>query len=483
MLPPALIQALSKLPPEASDLVHLVILHYEEELKVIRARLAEVEARLCSNSQNSDRPPSSDPPHQKVSGSNRSQGGRKKRPGGQKGHRGHTLQMSASPDHVEIHPVESCSGCGKNLRQVEILGYQVRQVYDLPEICLEVVEHRSERKCCPDCGEQVQGTFPPEAGSSVQYGPNLRSWISYLHNYQMLPYGRIAELISDLSGQRISTGTIRNFQQWAYEALEPFETALQEELQQQEVVCFDETGVRLEGGNTWVHLSTTEQLALFTLAENRGQAGMEEQGVLPKFTGVAIHDFWRSYFAYSCEHAVCNAHLLRELRAVAELHGQDWASEMADLLRQMNRLVDKARCRGDSQLPLNWQRRLYHQYDQILEKGLAQNPIPEKGAKSKPLNLLLRFQQFEFAVLRFFHDFSVPFTNNLAEQALRMLKVKMKVSGCFRSQTAGKYFMRIRSFFLSAQKQGFSAFQAAKAIFYHRINWDKDLRLSLQGAG
>lgn len=479
MLPVDLQKAIAKLPPEPRELLNLVILIYEEEHKKLSSRLAELEAKVSQNSQNSDKPPSSDPPYAKASGQ-RKRGKPTRRSGGQPGHKGSTLPFSASPDEVQIHRVERCSSCGEALSGSSVLDYQVRQVYDIAPIVIKVVEHRSEVKSCSCCGAAVVGAFPPEATGRVQYGSNLRSLVSYFHNYQMIPYARLVEIMGDLTGHRISEGTVYNYQNKAYERLEGFEQALKAVLLNSAVAGFDETGVGLGGSLNWTHVCTTRLHAHFSVHAKRGKEGMAAGGILPGFEGVAVHDFWQSYFHFHCQHAACNAHILRELKAIAEQTKQNWATQMGQLLRQMNRLVKKHRNEGKEQVPRLWQRRLQNRYDQLLRKGLEANPPPEKGKNSKARNLLIRLRDWESAILAFFYDFEIPFTNNEAERDLRMLKVKLKISGCFRGKDAAVFFMRIRSYILTARKQGNTAFQALKALFDRTLSWDHNLILNFR---
>lgn len=476
MLPADLQKAITKLPFETQELFNLVILYYESGYKKLEARVKELEAKLGENSQNSDKPPSSDPPYSKASGKGK-KGNSGRRSGGQPGHKGSSLELSSEVDEVEIHRAQVCEGCGHELRGEAVMDYLIRQVYDIPEIEMRVVEHRAEVKGCSCCGAKVVGSFPPEASGLVQYGSNLRALVSYMHNHQMIPYSRLVELIWNLTGHRISEGTVYNYQQRAYEALEEFEEALKGVLINSAVGCFDETGVRLDRGLSWTHNCSSKLHAHFSVHAKRGREGMEAAGILPEFEGVAVHDFWKSYFHYHCDHAACNAHILRELKAVAERGAQDWAVEMGALLRQMNRQVKKRKAEGKDQIDPAWQKRLENRYDQLLRKGLEANPPPEKGKNSKAGNLLLRLRDWKSAVLGFFFNFDIPFTNNEAERDLRMLKVKLKISGCFRAKDAADYFMRIRSYIITARKQGNTAFQALKALFAHSVSWDQNLIL------
>lgn len=468
MLPPEISDLISRLSPDAKVVLELVVSYYESELETLRGRLSALEAQQSKNSKNSSKPPSTDSPFVPKPKAKRKKGGRK--PGGQKGHAGSTLKMVTVADHTDVHELSNCPLCGESLAEVGAHKYEVRQSFDIPAIQVEVTEHRSEVKSCSCCSHEVSAAFPPHVERPVQYGPHIKTLLAYLQNYQMLPYGRTVELIYDLTGHQMSAGTVYNTQEKVYQALDDFETRLISLLSDQDLAHFDETGVKVVRALAWTHLCTTQTHAHFAVHAQRGKEAMEHIGILPNFEGTAVHDFWKSYFGYALNHAMCNAHLLRELEFIFEQYDQEWAKKLGTLLRSTKKSVDRAKQNGKSELAKNVRARFQNQYDKLVEEGFDLNPQPPptgkpgRPRKPKPLNLLERFRDFEDAILRFMYEFEVPFDNNLAERNLRMLKVKLKVSGCFRSQKGAEYFMRIRSFLVTARMQGYTAFQALNEL-------------------
>lgn len=243
MLPSSIQEAISKLSPEAQEVIQILISYYESELAKRDLKIKELEDRLSKNSRNSSKAPSSDPPFKERLKARRQKSGRK--PGGQKGHKGSTLKMVAAPDKTEVHELLSCPDCGECLADTPVLGYDLRQVFDTAPIEMEVVEHQSEQKHCSGCQKEVSAAFPLGVSSSVQYGPNLRTLLSYWQNYQMLPYARTVEMVEDLTGHKLSAGTLYNTQNKVYDSLEDFESRLIELLCKEKLAHFDETGAKM----------------------------------------------------------------------------------------------------------------------------------------------------------------------------------------------------------------------------------------------
>lgn len=442
-------------------------------------RIAELEERLGRNSRNSNQPPSSDgfnrPTRPSPPRSQRQPTGKKT--GGQPGHKGHTLRFSANPDRIVIHRPAQCAQCGCPLDDVPPAGTERRQVVDLPPRQLETVEHWAQSVCCPECACPNYAPFPAEAAESVQYGPHLKALGVYLMSYQLLPYERTTELLTDLFGASPSEGTLYRAQQSAASQLQPVEEAIRKSLQQAEVAHFDETGLYIEGKRHWLHVASTPQLTLYFAHPKRGKEGTKAMRVLPGFEGVAVHDGYQSFRVYECEHALCNAHHLRELTALVEGGGggQEWAEQMKRLLVEIKGAVDAARgegqeCLGEREGSLGeFERR----YRQLVAEGLERNPPnppprePRRGQvkQSKAYNLLVRLRDQEGDVLRFMHDFRVPFDNNQAERDLRMAKVQQKVSGCFRSQEGARAFCGIRGYISTLRKQRLHVLSALVQVF------------------
>lgn len=440
-----------------------------QQIAQLTERVCELERQLGRNSRNSSQPPSGDglrkPPR-----SQREKSGRKA--GGQRGHRGETLRQVAQPDRVVTHAVSSCAGCGADLQAQAPASCERRQVFDLPPLKLEVSEHQAECKTCADCGMVNQAPFPVAVTQPVQYGPRLLSTAVYLMDYQLLPFARTSELFGDLFGQALSPGTLFTAQQACAAALVEPEERIKECLRSAEVLHLDETGCYIEGRREWLHVASTQSLTHYATHAKRGSKATDEINILPQFAGVAVHDAWKPYWKYACEHALCNAHHLRELTALAEQFGQAWAGEMKTLLCEIKQTVQSCRAAGQEGLDAQTADPLLARYDRLIASGLAQNPLavpttPKRGRakQSKPRNLLDRLAQRRDEVLRFMTDFRVPFDNNQAERDLRMTKVQQKISGCFRSRPGAEAFCRIRSYISTARKHSLNVISAIESVF------------------
>jgi transposase len=432
------------------------------------ARIRGLEARLAINSQNSSKPPSTDGFHKPAPKSRREKTGRK--PGGQMGHRGSTLVMSEVPDHFVNHPVEICSHCDHDLSAQHADSVERRQVFDIPPLRMEATEHRFETKTCSHCGTvNTSSTDAPEGVSApVQYGPRIKALAVYLKTYQLLPFKRSAELVRSLFGSTLCEGTLANMVKEVSGSLDVSLEAIFDILTDAEVAHFDETGASVRGERHWVHVASTESVTLYTIHPRRGTAAMADMGVLPKFTGRAIHDHWKAYYTYEgCSHGLCNAHHLRELTFVYEVIGQDWAKLMIDLLLKIKSAVDTAKKEKREAFDDKEISPFVRRYSAIIAKGIAVNPAPisPTGKRGPPKdtksgNLVRRLKAHRNEVLAFMYDFSVPFENNIAERDLRMMKVQQKVSGTFRGDDGGDTFCRIRSYISTAGKHCLSAFEA-----------------------
>jgi len=431
------------------------------------ARIRELEARASTNSRNSSQPPSTDGFHKPAPKSLRTRSGRK--PGGQKGHSGSTLAMTESPDHVVHHPVDVCSCCGRDLSSQNAEGTERRQVFDIPPLSIEVTEHRFETKTCPACLAVTTSAAaaPDEVRSPVQYGPRVQALAVYLKAYQLLPFKRSAEFFSDLFGCSLSAATVANMVKAAHQLVSVPLAAIVDILTNTNIGHFDETGFYVMGKRHWLHVASTKTVTLFASHPKRGTEAMEAIAVLPKFKGCAVHDFWMSYFAFGCQHAMCNAHLLRELTFVHEVLEQPWAKLMKELLLDIKAAVDAANLDKGTALSDSETRRFLRKYRAIVALGLETNPRPEAipGKRKRPKdtkagNLVRRFDLYRREILAFMHNFLVPFDNNLAERDIRMMKVEQKISGTFRSEHGAKSFCELRSYISTARKNGVSAFDA-----------------------
>jgi transposase len=473
MLMEELSRLLKDVPEETSKAVKALFMIQQmqiEQIAQLKQEIAELRSQLAQNSKNSHKPPSSDGfKKPKRTRSLRKKSDRK--PGGQAGHPGSKLKRSDDIDKFVFHPVNTCKCCGKDLQGVEVVAYVKRQVFDLPDLSLDVIEHQAELKQC-SCGVLSQEVFPGDVRGEVQYGPGIRGLATYLQNYQLLPYQRSAELLRDVFDVSISEGTLYNISEQAYDHLEDFESQLKQYLMEQDLLHSDETGMNVGGKTHWLHTTGNEQYTHYQVHFKRGYEAMNNIGILPFFKGTLVHDCLRSYFRYEqAEHSVCLAHILRELQAQVE-QKQDWAEQMLQLILALKKSKDRAIDQGKTQVSQVTVKDYQKQYHQILQRGNRANPLPprdynhpRKRNRTKAQNLLRRLEEYESEVFRFYTDFNVPFDNNLAERDLRMAKVKQKISGCFRSERGAHYFARLRSYISSARKQGLNTLEALRAIF------------------
>jgi transposase len=449
--------------------VQETLVSHQQQIDTLLFRLKELEDRLGKDSHNSNKPPSSDGLKKKPV-SLRKPNGRK--PGGQHGHPGRTLEFAGEPDHILVHSPTCCAGCGTDLTGVLGKSGQRRQVFDLPPLALVVTEHRSEHKRCPGCGQGNVGVFPQEATSLLQYGPRVKALGLYLLDAQLLPYQRIADLFADLFDAPLSPGMLHQAQQTASARLQPVVEKIRQALTQVPVAHFDETGFRVMGRLRWLHSASTALLCYYTWHPKRGKIGMDAANVLPHFSGRAVHDGYASYQQYGCRHALCNVHHLRELTALWENEAAEWARDMRHLLVQMKQAVDGARAQGRTRLPILQEAAFEGRYQKLLKQGLAANPPPSVAERKRgrpkqgvARNLLLRLQEHCEQVLAFLYDFAVPFDNNQAERDVRMMKVQQKVSGTFRSTEGADAFCRIRSYICTLRKQGKQILLALEHVF------------------
>jgi transposase len=424
----------------------------------LQARIAELERRLGLDSSNSSKPPSSDGPKRPARTSSlREPSG--KRSGGQKGHPGETLKQVTTPDVVIDHYPDRCEGCGAALTPAMAKGHSARQVFDLPEPRPAVVtEHRVYACCCAQCGKRTQASFPAGVAAPVQYGPRICAMVVYLLHGHFLPEDRLAELMRDLFGVGVVPATIARMSRSCANRLQSFVDAVRQEVCRGKVKHLDETGFRLGGRNQWLHIASTALLTFYRVCAERGS-------LLAGVVGIVVHDHWKPYYTMKdVLHALCNGHHLRELKALIELDREDWARKMQILLRRACHAINLAHERG---MPLKPQliAAIERRYNAIVAEGLAfHQALPAlrharpSGKKPRRVghNLLLRFDQRKIDVLRFLHDPTVPFTNNQAERDARMMKLRQKISGGFRTRASADDFATIRSVLSTARKQGWN---------------------------
>ena len=457
----------SQSEPTREELIALIRAQ-AAEIAALKVRISELERRLGLNSSNSGKPPSGD--GLKKPARVRSLREPSDKPsGGQQGHKGETLRQVAEPDSIIDHFPPSCAACGAAMTPAMSAGHSARQVFDLPEPRpLVVTEHRAHDCVCAGCGARTRALFPDGVNAPVQYGPRIASFVIYLLHYQLLPEDRLAELMADLFGIRLVAATIARMSRTCAVRLQDFVATVRDLVAGAAVKHMDETGFRISGKTQWLHVACTGWLTFYRVCARRGS--------LPaNVAGVVVHDHWKPYYTMpSVLHALCNAHHLRELKALIDIEKEGWARKMRQLLRRACHAVNLARGRGSALKPRLIER-FERRYDAIVAEGLvfheAQSPLrPVAGTQGrqprgrKPRrtghNLLLRLANRKQDVLRFLADPNVPFTNNQAERDARMMKVKQKISGGFRSLDGAVDFAVIRSFISTAKKQGWNVIQA-----------------------
>jgi transposase len=426
-------------------------------------RNAELEAIVTKDSHNSSRPPSTDPPWAKRTKSLRRPSGR--RPGGQAGHHGSTLRLSARPNRVVEHRPQKCRHCHCELFESQVLRHQRQEVWEVVPAKLKVTEHRLALLRCPTCGKTTQAEFSGAVRSGVQYGPGVKARVLYLQQYQLLPYQRTSEAMRDLFGCRLSAATVANIVRECAAGLVETELKIKQKLRRSSVIHADETGLRINKRLGYVHVASTAHLTHYAAANHRGHIAMDETNVLPRYRGTCVHDGLLAYKHYTrCRHALCGVHLLRELTYFEELHEvtKTWAAPLKELLLEMRADVERVRGKGGKRLAEDDLSSLTESYDRLVAAGLEAQPPPElpEQVRKQARNLLLRLERRREEVLRFLTDFAVPFDNNQAERDLRMVKLQQKTSGCFRSAEGARRFCRIRSYVSTMRKQGRGVLQA-----------------------
>ena len=441
--------------PSREELLALIAAQ-AAQIAALTARIAELERRLGLDSSNSGKPPSSDGLKKPVRvRSLREPSGQA--PGGQKGHPGETLRQVQTPDVIVDHYPQACARCGTALTAAMARSHGARQVFDLPDPRpLVVTEHRAHVCCCPSCGARTPAAFPAGVAAPVQYGPRIGAFVVYLLHGHFLPEDRLAELMRDLFGVRLVPATIARMSRSCADRLKSFVQAVCAHVAGAKVKHMDETGFRICGRTQWLHIASTALLTIYRVCAGRGS-------VWDNVIGIAVHDHWKPYYTMKgVLHALCNAHHLRELKALIEIDKEDWARRMQILLRRACHAANLARERGGALKP-RLIARIERRYDAIVAEGLAfHRALPRlpraqrRGWKPHRVghNLLSRLELRRNDVLRFLHDPQVPFTNNQAERDARMMKLRQKISSGFRSQDGAETFAIIRSVLSTAKKQG-----------------------------
>lgn len=471
---PNLLAAVKDNPAAMAELTALLKIVCELSDKV-----AKLEARveqLTTNSRTSSKPPSSDRhnPNKPPPRSLRRSSGRA--PGGQPGHAGHSLEMTNDPDEVIDTPLAAnCPECGELLEggKVETIEVQRRQVLEVEPPKRRVIEHRGRMVRCPRCGALIAPSFPAGVNAPVQYGNSVQTLVVYLSVWQLLPSHRLSEMMDQLFGCPISPGSVVTMLRRAAENSAVVAAAIKERILEEPWAGFDETGLSLGGLIHWLHTASTPDYTLLHTHPKRGSEGIVAGGILPEFEGRAIHDFLPAYMSLGLgKHGLCNGHHLRDFNFIEEVLKQSWGSAMIEFLVETKNRVEPLHKKG-RQLSSRQLDKLQDRYFQILEGGYEQNPEPPpkvKGQRGRPargkaLNLLDRFIEHSEAIMAFVLDPGVPFDNNHAERDLRMMKIRQKISGCFRALDLPEVFARLRSVVATAAKHSVSALQAIEVLF------------------
>jgi transposase len=458
------------LPAEIRELIEALrreVADLRRENEALQAENAELRRRLGLDSSNSSKPPSSDGLKKKprIAGSLRGRSG--KPSGGQAGHKGGTLRQVAAPDWVIRHEAQACGHCRAALTGAMERGVETRQVFDLPEKLIEVTEHQATVYCCAACGCETKADFPEGVAASAQYGERVRAAAVYLNVQQLIPEDRVAQTVHDLFGAPLLCSA--SLVAWVNDKAAAFASVaahIADLVAVAPVRHLDETGFRIAGRGQWLHTVSTETLTAYRVSEKRGAVPEDLKG------GVVVHDHFKPYYGLTgVAHAFCNAHHLRELKALIELDNEPWATDMRDLLVEANEAVKTAREAGETALPPALIQAFVDRYWEAVRLGLGFHrslpPLKQCAAgrtKRRPgHNLLERLKTYKDDVLRFLHDFAVPFTNNLAERDLRMMKVKTKISGAFRTFAGAFAFATLRSVVSTARKRGWNILKALTA--------------------
>lgn len=453
------------------------LLKQNEELtatvRELTQTIKELEERLNKNSKNSSKPPSSDglkkPPVNKDRSLRQKSG---KKQGAQPGHEGVNLSVIAAPDYVEHHMHPDCSQCPYHDSCLShACVKETRHEIDA-EVVVNVTAH--ELTCVKECplhGGAKTGMFPADIKATVQYGKNLQAMAVAFNTVGAVSVNRTHEILSSVFNIPLSTGTIKNMVTRCADSLMPTYEKIRQIMVNLGLIHCDETGTRIDGKTWWVHNASDRDFTFLSINRKRGHIGMDAAGILPDFHGIIVHDCWSSYWKYpDVTHSVCCAHLLRELNGVEENHPeQTWATRFKELLLAMKKVKDKALADGKDVVSYYHLHKFDKQYDEIIQTAYKENPIPESTAqkrgrkkRSKVLNLICRLDNYKASVCLFIKNLCVPFDNNQAERDLRMIKVKTKVSGCFRSEEGAQEYLTIMSYIGTAHKHGINAFTAIR---------------------
>ena len=468
-------QLLKQVPSLTStvDSLNATISAQTQLIAQLNQTIQELKEQLNKNSKNSSKPPSSDGFKKPAPKSLRKSSGKKV--GGQEGHQGTHLAVISDPVEIVKHMPSACEVCPhyKMCKGTACIA-EKRHVIDAV-VTVNVTEHQLlEIPICVLHGDTRKGAFPTNVKATVQYGENLQALSVALNTVGAVSVKRTHEILSGVFNIPIATGTISNMVKRCADAVSETVNRIKQKITESGLGHFDETGTRVDKKLWWVHDASNSEFTYLDISPKRGHLGMEQCGVLPSFHGIAMHDCWTSYWNYKdCRHAVCCAHLLRELTGLTENYPkQKWAAAFIDLLLAMKKVKDKAVEAGKESLSYYHYHKFDKQYDKLIKQAREENPLPvsmekKRGRKKKGkiLALVERLEKYKAAVCLFIHNFKVPFDNNQAERDIRMIKVKTKVSGCFRSEDGARDYLKIMSYVGTAHKQGHNAYDAIRKAF------------------
>lgn len=436
-------------------------------------RIAELESQLSKNSSNSHKPPSSDGASKPVKRTTSLRTSSSKKSGGQKNRKGTTLKRVSEPDHIINHKPSVCADCSNHLEDSDFTIVGNRQVFDIPPSKIEVTEHRQFETVCTNCNHHNIGSYPNTVKQAVQYGNYIRRLCLYLHGVQFLPSERIVALLKNCFNVNLGEGSIYNFINAIEPKLDKQVNKITESIVNAEVINSDETGIRCNGNNHWVHTASTSTTSIFFVHPKRGLKALNDWSIYDKYQGVLTHDLWKPYYSLSSniKHALCNAHHLRDLNFISQKYKVTWSTQLSDMLIAMNDCVKSAKEKDHYSLPWSTIKQWLQAYRTLVEQAIKEQPPPVKIKgkrgrikKGPVLCMLERLRDREHEVLRFLYDFKVPFTNNAAEQAIRMFKVKVKISGCFRTLKGAKLFCKLRTVIDTARKRGINPMNALEML-------------------
>lgn len=472
--------SLNKTIEKLTSLVETLTITNKQQAELIqelRDEIARLKEMRNKNSRNSSKPPSTDGYEKPSPVSLRKKSGKKK--GGQEGHDGVYLSAKGEPDHTEEYMPSACKGCPhyENCKEHACVAENRKVIDAVVEV--SITEHHALEVQCLLQNKKLRGSFPDSVRGPVQYGDDLQALVVSLNTVGALSINRIHEILGNVFNIPLSTGVISNMVHRCADAVTDAVANIADKVKHSSLAHFDETGTRVDGKLWWVHNASNAKYTHLEISQRRGSAGMDEIGILPEFQGIAVHDCWAPYWNYpDLTHAVCNAHITRELVGIMQNHPeQTWASDFKELLEDMKRIRDKAISTGKQELSAYYHHKFSRRYDEIIRKGLEMNPIiktakkrgrPKKG---KLRALIERLEKYKESVCLFIRNISVPFTNNQAEQDIRNIKVKTKVTGGFRTESGARDYLKIMSYVGTARKNGINIHKAIKQAISNDIQW------------